>query len=108
MQTQAKRSKSPYFTISYMGPWLPLAPWRYLVDLNLCNLTGNKVKRNIHTWPSIFLALVTTGAALVSPARVAFGQSAQTGAADPAQQQSQTTPANPLLEKPDYSQEPFV
>lgn len=66
------------------------------------------MKRNFHTWRTIFLAFLATGAALVSPARVAFAQSAQTGVADPAQQQSQTTPANPSPEKPDYSQEPFV
>jgi hypothetical protein len=66
------------------------------------------VKRSIHTWQTVFLALLTTGAALDSPARAAQTQSAQTGVPDPAQQKSQTTPASPSQEKPDYSQEPFV
>jgi hypothetical protein len=66
------------------------------------------VKRNIHNWRTIFLALVTTGAPPVSPAHVAPAQSPQTGVVAPAEQQSQTTPVNPLQEKPDFSQEPFV
>ena len=66
------------------------------------------MKRNFHTWRTIFLALLTTGAGLVSPAHVARAHSPQTGVAAPAEQQSQTTRANPSPEKPNYSQEPFV
>jgi len=100
--------KSPYFTISYIGPWFPLAPYRYLVDSYLWNLTGNQVKRNIPTWQIVFLALLTTGAVLDSPACVASAQSAQTGVPDPAQQKSQTAPPSPSQQKSDYSQEQFV
>src|ERR1700680_880841 len=69
---------------------------------------GYQLKRNIHTWQTIFVAFLTTGAALSSAARVARAQSAETEVADPAQQKSQTTPTNPSEEKPDYSQQPFV
>jgi hypothetical protein len=66
------------------------------------------VKRNIHTWQTVFLALLAAGAALDFSACVAHAQSAQTAVADPAQQKSQTAPPSPSQQKPDYSQEQFV
>jgi hypothetical protein len=66
------------------------------------------VNRIIHTWQTIFLALLAIVGTSISFAGMADARSAQTGAADPAQQQSQTAPANSSQEKPDYSQEPFV
>src|SRR6267378_7429242 len=52
---------SPYFTTSYTGPSLSLAPGRYLVDPCLRNPIRNLGMRINHTWSAIFLALLTAG-----------------------------------------------
>jgi hypothetical protein len=62
----------------------------------------------MHTWQAIILAVLTAGATLTSLSGTTAVQSAQSVSISPAQQKGQTAPTNSALERPDYSQEPFV
>src|SRR5882672_20170 len=62
----------------------------------------------MHTWQAIILAVLTAGATLTSLSGTTPVQSAQSANISPAQQKGQTAPTNSALERPDYSQEPFV
>jgi len=64
--------------------------------------------RIIHSRRTISLALFIAAISFCSGAGTLQAQSAQTATIDPAEQKSQTAPANPSQDKPDYSQEPYI